>query len=572
MRFSRLELTNFRSFGPGKTVIELPEEENLVAVVGSNNAGKTNLIEALRLVLGGRRRYEPDPADFHQLNLADEVRIELHLREPHRRENFFGEDAISAFFFRVWQAPRAPGKGQLKVEHYCLDTEGKTYNPPVRVARKASSSDAAEDEEVDRLRRIPVPARRVIDRLLALHYLDPNMYRAFSPTGFGSLARLLDLYREDFRSTENVYSYETESGQHEMRRSDAFERTTDRLRDILKTDQLTEIEEALSRNLASLLGPEAHGAALEVALPSAEDLLADALRLHVQDEAESPVVPVGRLGSGYQSLIRIAVLQSYAQLAPEDRRGVFLVEEPEAYLNPHLRRHLRTVLGDLAAKGNEVLLTTHDPAFAPLTNYESVLRLDKRAGTTKCFRCKDPLDFSYERLAQKLRRGGNAECLFATKVALCEGQDDVAAVRVLLEGAGVDLDARSVSVLDCGGRENLPDYVRLLDALGIDLFVISDGDATTISEKPEVRKLVERVQSVAGERLFLFVEDIEDALGIEKRGRNNLAQIVDAVEKLNPDELPANAAMRLLRDALVAFLDVTGPRDPSYANEPPAPQ
>jgi ABC-type hemin transport system ATPase subunit len=555
MRFSRVELTNFRSFGPGKKVIELPDGENLLAVVGANNAGKSNLIEALRLVLGGRRRYEPQPADFHRLNVADEMRIELHLREPLRRENVFGEDAITAFYFRVWQSPRAPDKGQLKVDHYCLDEQGKIYNPPVRVPKKGGTGGSDDGNGVERLRRLPVQARRVIAQVGPVHYLDPTMYRAFDPTGFGLLARLLDLYREDFRSTDNVYGYETESGPHEMRSVEAFERATDRLRDILSTEKLAEIEAALTRNLASLLGPEAHGAVVNVALPTAEDLLKDALRLQVQDEAGSPVVPVGRLGSGYQSLLRLAILRSYAELAAEERKAVFLMEEPEAYLNPHLRRHLRSVLGELAAAGHDVFLTTHDPAFAPLTEYATVLRLAKQAGSTEWFRCKDAIEFSYERMAQKLRRGGNAECLFAIKVVLCEGQDDVAAVRLLLEKAAVDLDARSVSVLDCGGRENLPDYITLLDSLGIDLFVVSDGDSTTVKDKPEIGKHVEKVKAAAGERLFLFEEDIEHELSLEKLGRANVFQIVEAVEALDPDKLDSDAPMRSLRDALVAFVD-----------------
>ncbi len=549
MRFSRFELTNFRSFGPGKTVIELPQTGNLLAVVGANNAGKSNLIEALRLVLGGRRRYQPHSGDFYRLDVTQELRLELHLSEPLRRENIFGEDGIAAFYFRIWQSSRAPDRGQLKADHYCLDTKGKIYNPPVRAAKGGT-----DEVDVERLRRLPVQARRVIAQLGPVHDLDPTMYRAFDTTGFGLLARLLNLYREDFRSAENVYRYQTESGEHEMASVEAFERSTNRLREILLTPKLAEIEAALSRNLGALLGPEAGGAVIKVALPTAEDLLADALRLQVQDEADGPIVPVGQLGSGYQSLLRLAVLRTYAELATDERKAVFLVEEPEAYLNPHLRRHLRTVLGDLAAAGHDVFVTTHDPAFAPLTEYTTILRLAKDAGTTRWFRCEETLEFSYEAVAQKLRRGGNAECLFATNVILCEGQDDVAAVRVLLEKSGVDLDARSVSVLDCGGRENLPDYIRLLDALDIDLFVVSDGDATKAKRKPEVSKNVEKVRAAAGERLFLFEEDIEHALRLEKKGRSNLEQIVDAVGALDLDKLDPADPVRAVRDALVAFL------------------
>lgn len=43
MRFERIEIRNLRSFGSEKTVIEAGADRNLVAVVGANNAGKSDL-------------------------------------------------------------------------------------------------------------------------------------------------------------------------------------------------------------------------------------------------------------------------------------------------------------------------------------------------------------------------------------------------------------------------------------------------------------------------------------------------------------------------------------------------
>lgn len=128
VRFAKLVLENFRSFGPRRIEIDLPDEENLLAFVGANNAGKSNLMDAIRLVLASSRRYDPDPADFHRLNTTCEMLIELHLREPLRRENIFRkEDEVWGFFLRAWQSDRAPDRGQLKSQHYCLDADGTTF-------------------------------------------------------------------------------------------------------------------------------------------------------------------------------------------------------------------------------------------------------------------------------------------------------------------------------------------------------------------------------------------------------------------------------------------------------------
>ena len=562
VRFDRIEITNFRSFGADKTVVTFPDDENLLALIGANNAGKSNLLDALRLVLGGARRFAPDPADFHQLELAQELRIDLYLREPLKRENVFRKtDEVFGFFFRVWRADRGGARGRLKTEHYCYGADGKTYVPPAAVGRRGSSGP---DPDAEPVRYLPASASRIVPQLGRVHHLSPNMYRAFETTGYGVLAQLLDLYRDDFRSTENTYKLPGPKGEI-VTRADAYDRFAERLGDILRTDKLADIETSLSENLQLVLGPGAASAEVSIAMPTAEELLAEILSLRVQDDAASPVLSVDRLGAGYRSLLRLAILRTYAELAEDTRPSVFLIEEPEAYLNPHLRRFFGATLRLLAGRGNDVVLTTHDAAFVSLPEYRTVLRMAKTDGHSVAYRCTDPLDFSYERLAQKLRRGGNAEVLFAAKAILCEGSDDVAAVRALLEQMKIEPDSLNISVVDCGGRDTLPDYVRLLDSLSIELLVITDGDKAKAAEDGSTKKKVEAVEKAAKGRLFRFAEDIEDALGCEKQ-RDNVAQLVSLIEALSLADFADGHEMK----QLVAVLDRFCVPRPAAAPAPPA--
>jgi predicted ATPase len=528
MRLERIELTNYRSFGPGTTVIEFPTQENVVALVGANNAGKSNLLSAVRLALGAGPRAAGTPSDFYLLDVTKELRVDLILRESLKRENIYRKvDVIQGFYFRAHRGERGSERGQIKTENYCLDEAGKTYRPPAALGRRSG----AIDDDTEPVRFLPAPASRIAPLLGRVHYLSPNLYRAFNTSGYGVLAQLLDLYRDDFRSDANTY--ELPSGQV-ITRAAAFDRVADRMSQILRTTKLAEIERSLSENLRSVLGPTATSAQVSIALPSAEELLAEVLSLQVQDDAASPVLTIDRLGDGYRSLLRLAILRTYADLATEAKPSVFLVEEPEAYLNPHLRRYLSSTLRRLAELGNDVLLTTHDAAFVSLPEYPTVMRIAKSGATSRAHRCTAALDFSYEKLAQKLRRGGNAEVFFAAKAILCEGQDDVAATRALLDLSGIDPDALNISILDCGGRENLPDYVRLLDALHVEAFVITDGDLSKIKENDTTAKNVAAVEAVAARRMFRFVEDIETALTTEKRRHGeNPAHLVRIIEALD---------------------------------------
>jgi predicted ATPase len=548
MRFERIELTNYRSFGPGRSVIEFPDEENLVALVGANNAGKSNLLSAMRLALGAGRRDAGDPSDFHHLDITQDLRIELILREPLKRENIYRKvDVIQGFYFRAHRGERGAEKGRIKTENYCLDASNETYRPAAALGRRSGPVDPS----VEAVRFLPAPASRIVPLLGRVHYLSPNLYRAFDTSGYGILAQLLDLYRDDFRSEANTY--ELPSGQT-VTRAQAFDRLADRMGEVLRTDKLAEIEQSLSGNLRSVLGPTAAGAEVTIALPTAEEMLAEILSLRVQDDATSPVLSVDRLGDGYRSLLRLAILRTYADLAADARPAIFLVEEPEAYLNPHLRRYFAGTLRRLAELGNDVLLTTHDAAFVSLADYRTVTRIAKRGATSQAHRCTTALDFSYEKVAQKLRRSGNSEVFFAAKAILCEGQDDVAAARALLDRRGIDPDALNVSVLDCGSRENLPGYVRLLDALHIDTFVLTDGDASKLKDNDSTAKNSAAVEAVAVGRMFRFVEDIEAALSTEKRTRGeNPAHLVALIEALHLDCLPEDTEISRCANALQAF-------------------
>lgn len=553
MRFDRIELTHYRSFGRGKAVIPFPGEANIAVFVGSNNAGKSSFLTAVRWALGARRREAGDPSDFHQLDITEDLRIELFLRNPLKRENIYRKtDLIQSFYFRAHRGERGPDKGQIKTENYCTDTTGKTYRPPAALGKRSGQPES----DVEPVRFLPAPASRIAAQLGRVHYLGPNLYRAFDTSGYGVLAQLLDLYRDDFRAETNTY--ELPHNKEVISRAAAFDRLATRMAEVLRTEKLAEIEGALSENLRFVLGPTAAGAEVTIALPSAEELLAEILSLRVQDDVASPVLSVDRLGDGYRSLLRLAILRTYADLAGDTRPSVFLVEEPEAFLNPHLRRYFASTLQKLANQGNDVLITTHDAAFVSLPDYRTVIRIEKRDGVSRASSCAASLNFSYERLAQKLRRGGNAEVFFAAKAILCEGQDDVAAVRALLDRCGIDPDAASVSVLDCGGRMNLPDYVRLLDELHIEALVITDGDASKIKDGDSTAKDVEAVERAAKGRLFRFAEDIESALGTEKRARDNPSHLVETIDGLDLRSLPDDHEVSGCVAALKAFCRIGG--------------
>jgi predicted ATPase len=527
VRFSRLVLTNFRSFGPEPAEIEFAAEENLVGVVGANNAGKSNLIDAFRLVLGQRR--DVGESDFWRRNTDVDLKVELFLAEPLKVTSIFkSTDEVIGFYFRAHRLSKGDDRGVIQTDHYAYKDKYKVYVPAATIR----SSKPADPEAVPRSSR-PEPANNLIRRLGPTYYLGPSLADDLKLIGRGPLARLLDLYRDAFEAEHNTYTLP--SGE-QVPSIEAYRRFMSRLDEILRTPKLTAIEERLTLNLRAFLGPAERQASVIIGLPPARDLLRRLLRLEIADDPEIGPLLVDSLGAGYRSLLRIALIQNYVDIGGTDKPAVFLLEEPEAYLHPHLRRHFRRSLESLAEQGHTIVLATHDSAFVDIARPRSFVRLARGADLRSVvFSCDETVDLSYERVARKLRGYGNEELPFARVAVLCEGQDDAAVVRVLADRLGIDLDALSVTVVDCGSRDKL---ARLHQAHRTAWDSVSRSDGQRYDQdgfrqlgRKEGKKTVEH--AVAIWRWIAFAEDIERALGTQKQASGNLDHLVAVVEALS---------------------------------------
>ncbi len=122
------------------------------------------------------------------------------------------------------------------------------------------------------------------------------------------------------------------------------------------------------------------------------------------------------------------------------------------------------------------------------------------------------------RFQEKLDERGNHEMLFANRVVLCEGKDDCWAMR---SGLGklapdLDLDARSISLVDTGSVGNLPDYAEIAKRLNIPWCAVSDEDkapgAAVNPATEAVRKKVEAMRSAA-DISAIWLGNLEICLG-----------------------------------------------------------
>ncbi len=527
MKFPKLIIKNFRSIGPDGVTISLSDKSNLLAIVGPNAAGKSNVLEALGIVLGAFpfKNFEPEESDFHGKNTDAEILIELYLNPPVIDHDVYRKQFdISGFRYRAARYKRGDNKGALHKEHYCFGPDGKTLTKPVRMFRRQG----APDDGADNTPR-PVLVTDQAWKIGELFYLDaPSLEKFFDKTtGYSPLGRLFELYREDFEADHNQYSFD---GKTKVASKDAFREFCGRLAEILRTAKLSEIENGLSVRIEEYLGLHTDRALhVEFGMPSHREMFEKWIGLQVAEHKDLPALPVDRLGAGYRALLRLAVLETLLDINKSERGIVLLIEEPEIYLHVHLRRYFYSVLARLGEKGHQIVYVTHDPEFVDLGNPHEIVRLHRPAGRpTTAMQVRAGAAFNFPRMQQKVRRMGNGEVVFAQHVILTEGQDDQGILEELLLRKGVDPNVRSISVTVCDSRTQIADYVRLCAELGIDFYAVHDRDdekdAGTKKQNDVVAAAVAAAKP-ARPSLHVYNPDLEATMGAAKK-KHNLEQLL----------------------------------------------
>jgi predicted ATPase len=200
---------------------------------------------------------------------------------------------------------------------------------------------------------------------------------------------------------------------------------------------------------------------------------------------------------------------------------VFLIEEPELFLRPQTQRYLYRRLRALAAAGNQVLYSTHAPAFLNVARLEELVlvRYSRRRGThlvqpeplgaDEAFRIVS--EFDAER----------SELFLARSAILVEGRTEKLVLPTIFAALGHDADRAQVSIVECGGKSNIPVFAEICKTCRIPFVVVHDRDAKQgeqpIPQEVELNRLIARI---AGRKRVIVLEpDFEGVTGL--RGHSN---------------------------------------------------
>lgn len=472
-RLAELDVREFR--GIERLELQLPAGMPAY-LVGANNAGKTTLLEALALALraGGFHSFTPEAFDFRYAlgrGHADEFHIRLKFEaDGGKLPSVKGIEAPS-FVHGVHVRGKTTRRG-LEHSHYLTNDKGETisFSPATPLSAAAKEEFAGTGAGY---RKVNARLDDIRDFLPEVWLLRPQDIEAsLYAWRTGPLRRLARLLSDHLLADR--WAYRGREMPNSIVSAHGFLRDAVQELPFWKDDLKPKLEEALGRYIGA---PARFSLAPDLA--TLEEWLIGQLSIAFAVEEGAAPVPLQYMGDGWQSLVRVAVLDVFRQY-PELIRGdgvVLLLEEPETHLHPHLRRKLRDILEDLAEKGWQILVSTHATEFVSFVGKQRLTRLSREgAGVTAYTPAAGDIREEIKR-QERLEMGrATMELPFSRYALISEGKSDELAFRLAFKAIGFDPDAASLSILRSEGAPGLPAMAKLAAALGIPWFSVTDAD------------------------------------------------------------------------------------------------
>jgi hypothetical protein len=194
---------------------------------------------------------------------------------------------------------------------------------------------------------------------------------------------------------------------------------------------------------------------------------------------------------------------------------IVLMEEPELFLPPQAERYLYRLLRLVASQGNQVLYSTHSPAFLNVVRLDELVFTERRPKVGTLLLQPEPLAADEEFRAFSEFDSSRSELFLARAAVLVEGLTEKLTLPFVFEALGHDPDRERISIIECGGKGNIPLFGRISKAVGLPFVAVHDRDAPEGAEPSEAEALLNAlIAEVAGSDRVELTPDFEGVAGI----------------------------------------------------------
>jgi len=471
MKISRVLIKNFKSFKS-----ERIDFNDLMAFIGENNAGKSNVLKALDLFFKDTKKLDEEYFN----NSAERIVIQVWFKE-------LNTDAKETFKKYLLD----DNETVILRKEYSHHDEDMTFTGVI-LGENLDTKDKKDAVEI-------------LDKEEIAPFTSADKHYYWKPKPFGWSA-IATGYLPDFLYVPAVKDAKEEAKITEKSRFGQIVNAM--LGSVLQNADLVRINEQFTKllmgendnqdgriaqlrefetTLSEKLSTHMRGTTikLEVTPPSLKDVFQSGTKILVDDGISTAIE---NKGHGLQRSVIFVIFRAYADLLKKEQGEkakalIFGIEEPELYLHPQMQRAMFGILKTIA-KTDQVVFTTHSSFFVDMANYQSVgiaIKKDTDVGT-KIIQYKDDIfPQSEEKKQFQLLTEFDperSELFFGKKVVLVEGNTEkvvlpLIATKIKPEYVFYDY---GITVVETGSKEMMPFFIKVLNAFRIPYVAIYDDD------------------------------------------------------------------------------------------------
>ncbi|MBP9742297.1 MAG: ATP-dependent endonuclease [Burkholderiales bacterium] len=268
---------------------------------------------------------------------------------------------------------------------------------------------------------------------------------------------------------------------------------------------------------------------LEIPKPEITDMIKGNINFWVNDGTRTLI---NKKGHGMQRAVTFALMKTIHKIlnhnSNTEQTGrqasnslYYILEEPELYLHPQAQKMLLDSLQTIS-NANQVIICTHSSHLINLETYKSICivrKIHADVGTrifqyiNDIFSGNDKDDFHLSYWVNPDR----GELFFAKKVLLVEGETDKTIIPYTAKL--LDVFKYEYTIIDCGSKDNIPLYIKLLNKFLIPYIAIYDKDhqsgkgADAINSADiSTNRIENEIDPQIGSSI-VFENDIEEEIG-----------------------------------------------------------
>ncbi|MBK8945397.1 MAG: AAA family ATPase [Ignavibacteriae bacterium] len=567
MKIRKVEISNWRSIKH----VDI-EFQDLMIFIGQNNHGKSNILTALLLFFG---QIQANDMDFHRVE--NELFVEITFGELNESEkSTFTKYVTSQNTIRVRKTISKEGRNEyngyieqpnvewLKEENITKFTKREIAStlPLYNLLPKAGKI-TQEDFKQGQLEYIKINN----SKLKFKYSIESTPFLGFKNVAKGIFGEVFFIpsvknAKEELSTRENsvfgqLYSRViTRMSIENKEYIDAKNKIT-QLAGVLnkltedgkpnkqRPEELSKLEELLDLELKRWDTK----IDVEITPPNIDDIFKVGAEIWIDDGIRTDIE---RKGHGLQRYLIFALIKTWAKIIREDEKektitnketsikkskrkasktNYFIFEEPELYLHPQSQRESFSALVELSKEENQVVLCTHSSSFIDLNFHRSICIVKKESIEvgSKILQCSEDIFLKNEDKKQfdmiRWINPERGELFFAKKVILLEGSTEKSVIPLIAKI--LNEFKYDVTLIDCGGKDSIPAYIKLLNKFSLPYTVVYDIDNQPEKTKESKRnaneknKLIENAIDNTFGNSVKFKNDIEDELGIKDKPKSD---------------------------------------------------